>query len=66
MTKTNITVLGAGLVGFPIALDLSKDETLEITIHDIRKDRLDWIITKDATGRAGTITSLWSCWPRHF
>jgi saccharopine dehydrogenase-like NADP-dependent oxidoreductase len=43
MTKTRITVLGAGLVGFPIALDLSRDENLEITIHDIRKDRLDWI-----------------------
>ena len=43
MTKIKITVLGAGLVGFPIALDLSKDDNLEITIHDIRKDRLDWI-----------------------
>jgi len=43
MTKTNITVLGAGLVGFPIALDLSKDENLKVTIHDIRKERLNWI-----------------------
>jgi saccharopine dehydrogenase-like NADP-dependent oxidoreductase len=43
MTKVKITVLGAGLVGFPIALDLSRDEKLEITIHDIRKDRLEWI-----------------------
>lgn len=43
MTKTKITVLGAGLVGFPIALDLSKDVNLEITIHDIRRERLEWI-----------------------
>jgi lysine 6-dehydrogenase len=43
MTKTKITVLGAGLVGFPIALDLSKDENFAVTICDIRKDRLDWI-----------------------
>jgi saccharopine dehydrogenase-like NADP-dependent oxidoreductase len=41
--QTNITVLGAGLVGFPIALDLSKDENFSVTLCDIRKDRLDWI-----------------------
>jgi saccharopine dehydrogenase-like NADP-dependent oxidoreductase len=46
MNKTKITVLGAGLVGFPIALDLSRDENLEITLHDIRKDRLDSILKK--------------------
>jgi lysine 6-dehydrogenase len=43
IAKSRITVLGAGLVGFPIALDLSKDGNLEITIHDIRKERLEWI-----------------------
>lgn len=41
--QLNITVLGAGLVGFPIALDLSKDENYSVTLCDIRKDRLDWI-----------------------
>ena len=41
--QLNITVLGAGLVGFPIALDLSKDGNFSVTICDIRKDRLDWI-----------------------
>ncbi len=46
MTKTRITVLGAGLVGFPIALDLSKDENFEITLCDIRKDRLEEINAK--------------------
>ena len=46
IAKSRITVLGAGLVGFPIALDLSKDEKLEVTIHDIRKERLDWIREK--------------------
>jgi lysine 6-dehydrogenase len=43
MNNTKITVLGAGLVGFPIALDLSKDENFEVTICDIRKERLDQI-----------------------
>lgn len=38
-----ITVLGAGLVGFPIGLDLSSDKHCHVTICDIRKDRLDWI-----------------------
>jgi saccharopine dehydrogenase-like NADP-dependent oxidoreductase len=46
MTKAKITVLGAGLVGFPIALDLSKDENFEVTICDIRKERLDYIAEK--------------------
>jgi lysine 6-dehydrogenase len=46
MTKTKITVLGAGLVGFPIALDLSKDEQFDVTISDIRKERLDDISKK--------------------
>jgi lysine 6-dehydrogenase len=44
--QTEITVLGAGLVGFPIALDLSRDENFSVTICDIRKDRLDWIREK--------------------
>lgn len=46
MYKTRITVLGAGLVGFPIALDLSLDQDIEVTLHDIRKERLDWIKAK--------------------
>lgn len=41
--KTRITVLGAGLVGFPIALDLSKDDRFSVTVCDVRKDRLEWI-----------------------
>ena len=41
--QTNIAVLGAGLVGFPIALDLNRDKNFSVTICDIRKDRLDWI-----------------------
>ena len=44
--KLQITVLGAGLVGFPMALDLSKDEQFEVTLCDIRKDRLDYINKK--------------------
>ncbi len=44
--KLQITVLGAGLVGFPMALDLSKDEQFDVTLCDIRKDRLDYINKK--------------------
>jgi saccharopine dehydrogenase-like NADP-dependent oxidoreductase len=39
----SIIVLGAGLVGFPIALDLSKDKDFQVTLADIRQDRLDSI-----------------------
>jgi saccharopine dehydrogenase-like NADP-dependent oxidoreductase len=49
MTTTNklqISVLGAGLVGFPMALDLSKDEQFDVTLCDIRKERLDHIHEK--------------------
>jgi lysine 6-dehydrogenase len=46
MTKTQISVLGAGLVGFPMALDLSKDEQFDVTLCDIRKERLDLIHEK--------------------
>lgn len=46
MTKINISVLGAGLVGFPIALDLSKDENFSVTLCDIRKDRLEELTNK--------------------
>lgn len=48
MTKVRITVLGAGLVGYPIALDLSLDEDHEVTLHDIRLDRLEWIKQKQS------------------
>ncbi len=47
----NITVLGAGLVGFPIASDLSKDPHFNVTICDIRKERLEEI-----TGKSGLNT----------
>jgi saccharopine dehydrogenase-like NADP-dependent oxidoreductase len=46
MTNTKIAVLGAGLVGFPIALDLSKDEKFSVTLYDIRQDRLGLIKEK--------------------
>ena len=46
MNDARITVLGGGLVGFPIALDLSHDHNLQVTLHDIRKDRLEWIKAK--------------------
>lgn len=46
MDKRRITVLGAGLVGYPIALDLSQDDNLEVTLYDIRIDRLEWIRAK--------------------
>ena len=46
INKLQITVLGAGLVGFPMALDLSKDLEYDVTLCDIRKDRLDSIHEK--------------------
>ena len=46
MGLKQITILGAGLVGFPIALDLSKDTQFDVTLCDIRKDRLDSIHEK--------------------
>ena len=54
MTNTKIAVLGAGLVGFPMALDLSKDENFAVTLYDIRQDRLALIREKYGlnTGRA--------------
>jgi lysine 6-dehydrogenase len=36
----NILVLGAGLVGAPMALDLSKDERFSVTVVDVNKDSL--------------------------
>jgi lysine 6-dehydrogenase len=46
MTSTKIAVLGAGLVGFPMALDLSKDKDFTVTVYDIRQDRLAHIKEK--------------------
>lgn len=46
MKKNKISVLGAGLVGFPIALDLSNDNDFDITLYDIRKERTGLITEK--------------------
>ena len=35
-----IAVLGAGLVGGPMAIDLSKDQEFNVTIVDINEDTL--------------------------
>jgi lysine 6-dehydrogenase len=53
MATKKIVVLGAGLVGFPIALDLSKDKNFAVTVYDIRQDRLEQIKEKHGldTGR---------------
>lgn len=37
----NVTVLGAGLVGLPIALELAKDKDLKVTIVDVDKKQLE-------------------------
>jgi len=39
--KTKVLLLGAGLVGRPMALDLIKDESLVVAIADINKDQLN-------------------------
>ena len=44
MSEKKIIVLGAGLVGLPMAIDLSKDSNFKITIADIDKNKLDAII----------------------
>jgi len=42
-----ILILGAGLVGGPMAIDLAKDSEFNITIADINKDALDKIGVKN-------------------
>ncbi len=44
--KKNILVLGSGLVGGPIALDLAKDEAFSVSIADINRNALDRISDK--------------------
>lgn len=39
--KSKIIILGAGLVGGPMALDLMKDGSFEVAVADISKKRLD-------------------------
>jgi lysine 6-dehydrogenase len=41
-----IIVLGAGLVGAPMAIDLNKDENFEVTVADYSNNTLDSIIVK--------------------
>ena len=36
----NILVLGAGLVGAPMAIDLAKDERFNVTVVDVNKEAL--------------------------
>ena len=36
----NTIVLGAGLVGGPMALDLAQDQTLQVTVADINEQAL--------------------------
>lgn len=38
---TAVTVLGAGLVGSPMALDLAKDPAFEVTVADLRSEPLE-------------------------
>ena len=39
----NVLVLGSGLVGRPMALDLANDESFNVTVADISKKNLDRI-----------------------
>ncbi|NOX87159.1 MAG: saccharopine dehydrogenase [Chlorobi bacterium] len=41
MTNRNVLILGGGLVGGPIALDLAKDSGLKVSVADISRDALD-------------------------
>jgi saccharopine dehydrogenase-like NADP-dependent oxidoreductase len=42
-----ITVLGAGLVGLPMATDLAKDKEFQVSLVDIRKDRFSTLDKND-------------------
>jgi len=44
--KKNILVLGSGLVGGPIALDLAKDASLNVSVADISKKTLEKLTDK--------------------
>jgi len=44
--KKNILVLGSGLVGGPIALDLAKDDMFNVSVADISKMALDRLTDK--------------------
>lgn len=41
-----IVVLGAGLVGGPMALDLAKDDGFHVTVADVRREALDLVASK--------------------
>lgn len=41
-----IVVLGAGLVGGPMALDLAKDDGFHVTVADVRREALDFVASK--------------------
>ena len=41
-----IIILGAGLVGGPMALDLANDPAFEVTIADISKDALENLLER--------------------
>ncbi len=47
MSRTKILILGAGLVGRPMALDLFRDNTYEVAIADISKQALEQISEKE-------------------
>ncbi len=49
-----IAVLGAGLVGKAMALDLAKDSSLDVVVADIRQDALDALAR---TGRVRTMVA---------
>ena len=43
-----VLVLGSGLVGRPMAIDLAKDDSYRVTAADFSKDNLDKIPRKPA------------------
>jgi lysine 6-dehydrogenase len=49
-----VTVLGAGLVGSPMALDLAKDPSFEVTVADLREEALDRLLASSDGARIRT------------
>ncbi len=49
-----VAVLGAGLVGSPMALDLAKDPAFEVTVADVREEPLDRLLASPDGARIRT------------
>jgi saccharopine dehydrogenase-like NADP-dependent oxidoreductase len=66
MKRKNLIVLGSGLVGRPMALDLAADNTFTVTIADIDPNKLSGLeqygiqtITADLRDKNRLVKMIW-------